>query len=134
VIDNRSKAVKQFYHMLDKDVADSLDESQRNEIERTIDAMGLVTRHPLDVRKTIPWIGKRYYFVLLAGRDRRRAVRYEKSRLLNFLLTATITLGIIAIIVLALLALYLIKSALGIDVFKHFSFGVWDWFKDLSGI
>lgn len=134
MIDNRSKAVKQFYHMLDKDVADSLGESQRNEIERTIDAMGLVTRHPLDVRKTIPWIGKRYYFVLLAGRDRRRAVRYEKSRLLNFLLTATITLGIVAIIVLALLALYLIKSALGIDVFKHFSFGVWDWFKDLSGI
>ena len=29
----------------------------------------------------------------------------------------------------AVLTMYLIKSALGIDIFKHFSFGVWDAFK-----
>jgi hypothetical protein len=27
------------------------------------------------------------------------------------------------------LVLYLIKSALGIDIFKDYSFGIWDWFR-----
>jgi hypothetical protein len=30
-----------------------------------------------------------------------------------------------------LLLLYLVKSALGIDLFDGYSFGIWHWFKSL---
>ena len=39
--------------------------------------------------------------------------------------------NILASTLFGILVLYLIKSALGIDIFKGFSFGVWDWFKGL---
>lgn len=43
---------------------------------------------------------------------------------------------VLAVILLAcglvgLLLLYLLKSALGIDIFPDYSFGVWTWFKGL---
>ena len=50
----------------------------------------------------------------------------------NFFNKLSLLIKIIAIVIVVLLvtlSLYLIKSAMGIDVFPHFSFGVWDWFK-----
>ena len=35
------------------------------------------------------------------------------------------TLNVIAVFSLAILTLYLIKSALGLDIFPNFSFGIW---------
>lgn len=86
--------------------------------------------HPVDVRGTIPWFKYRYYYVVIAGKNKRELSRAEQkaSRLINatFLaafLTISVTLG--------LLILYLIKSALGINLFEGFSLGIWDWFKSL---
>lgn len=124
------KVISQFYHTLDKDVAHSLSEEQKREIEKAVKSMGLVARHSIDIRETFPWFGKRFYYVFLCGRDRRK-IRRERSRIGNVIVTAMITLGAITVSLLALLALYLIKSALGIDIFKGFSLGIWDWFKEL---
>ncbi|MDP5131490.1 MAG: 3-phosphoshikimate 1-carboxyvinyltransferase [Paraglaciecola sp.] len=86
--------------------------------------------HPVDVRGTIPWFKYRYYYVVIAGKNKRELSRAEQkaSRLINatFLaafLTISVTLG--------LLILYLIKSALGINLFEGYSLGIWDWFKSL---
>ena len=85
-------------------------------------------QHPIDLRGTLKFWRWRYYYVLLAGRNKRDLSRREQdlSRIAtafavaSFLLFATL---------LGLVVLYLIKSALGIDIFPNYSFGLWGWFK-----
>ncbi|ELP5728977.1 hypothetical protein QTV44_002232 [Vibrio vulnificus] len=132
-MDNKkaNKAVAQFYRTLDTEVAASLNAKQKREIEQAVLSLGLVAKHSVDVRKSLPWFGKRYYLVLLCGRDRRQQLRTEESKLANFLAVSFTVLFIFALIGLSSLALYLLKSALGIDIFEGFSLGIWDWFKNL---
>ncbi|HDY7967005.1 TPA: hypothetical protein RQK66_001570 [Vibrio vulnificus] len=126
-----NKAVAQFYHALDKQTAESLTEQQKRDIEQAVQAIGLVARHSIDVRKSLPWVGKRYYLVLLCGRDRRGQVRAEESKLANFFTVTFVVIALLTLFGLSALALYLLKSALGIDIFKDYSLGIWDWFKGL---
>lgn len=128
---NRSdRVIKHFYHTLDSDIAKSLNDEQKHAIEHAVKSMGLAARHSIDIRETVSWFGKRFYFVFLCGRDHRRQVR-ERSKLVHVILTLLVLVGLVSIFLLAMLALYLIKSALGIDIFEGFSFGIWDWFKEL---
>jgi hypothetical protein len=66
--------------------------------------------------------------VLLAGRNRRTLTEREKriQRLSMALLLAAFLLFSTAV---GILVLYLLKSALGIDLLPGFSFGVWGWFQ-----
>lgn len=87
-------------------------------------------KHSVDLRGTVKFWHRRYYFVFLAGRNYRQLSRLEQE--LSLLGKATM----LAVILLAcglvgLLLLYLLKSALGIDIFPDYSFGVWTWFKGL---
>ncbi len=126
-----NKAVAQFYHALDKQTVESLTEQQKRDIEQAVQSIGLVARHSIDVRKSLPWFGKRYYLVLLCGRDRRGQVRAEESKLANFFTVTFVVIALLTLLGLSALALYLLKSALGIDIFKDYSLGIWDWFKGL---
>lgn len=87
-------------------------------------------KHRVDLRGTVKLWHRRYYFVFLAGRNYRELSRLEQE--LSLLGKATV----MAVILLAcglvgLLLLYLLKSALNIDIFPDYSFGVWTWFKGL---
>jgi hypothetical protein len=87
-------------------------------------------KHSVDLRGTVKFWHRRYYFVFLAGRNYRQLSRLEQE--LSLLGKATV----LAVILLAcglvgLVLLYLLKSALGIDIFPDYSFGVWTWFKGL---
>jgi hypothetical protein len=84
--------------------------------------------HALDLRFTLKWWRWQYYFVLLAGRNRRTLTEREKriQRLSMALLLAAFLLFSTAV---GILVLYLLKSALGIDLLPGFSFGVWGWFQ-----
>ncbi|WJG23677.1 hypothetical protein [Vibrio furnissii] len=126
-----NKTVTQFYHALDKQVAAELTDTQKQAIEHAIKSVGLVHRHGVDVRKSLPWFGKRYYLVLLMGRDRRHQLRPSESKWANFVVTSLMIVGLLALLGLSFLALYLIKSAMGIDIFPNYSLGIWDWFKGL---
>ncbi len=87
--------------------------------------------HPVDLRDSFGIFNWRYYFVLVAGRDRRRHPerRYKILGYIKFLFL----LGYLASsTLLGLLALYLIKSAYGINIFSGFSLGIWGWFKHLT--
>lgn len=85
--------------------------------------------HAIDVRGTLRVWRWRYYYVFLAGRNLRTLTRREEAVfrvaeigfLFGFLAFST---------VLGILALYLLKSFLGIDLIPGYSFGVWDWFKN----
>ncbi|WP_296053344.1 hypothetical protein [uncultured Alteromonas sp.] len=79
-------------------------------------------------RVSVPFTTTRFFWVFLAGRDKRELSRGE----INVKRTTLIALIFGAIMVsslMGLLVLYLIKSALGINLFEHFSLGIWGWFK-----
>ncbi|ALZ84750.1 MULTISPECIES: hypothetical protein [Pseudomonas] len=87
-------------------------------------------KHSVDLRGTVKFWHRRYYFVFLAGRNYRQLSRLEQE--LSLLGKATVLAAILlACGLVGLVLLYLLKSALGIDIFPDYSFGVWTWFKGL---
>jgi hypothetical protein len=88
--------------------------------------------HALDWRWTLKWWRWQYYFVFLAGRNRRSLSQREQQieHMSMVILALLLVLLAMALGMLGVLVLYLAKSALGIDLLPGFSFGVWGWFKD----
>lgn len=85
-------------------------------------------RHQIDWRGTFSIWSNQYYFVLVGGRNKRNLSRAQR----NLSLAAKagmITLFLFFSMLVGLVALYLVKSALGINLFPNFSLGLWDWFK-----
>jgi hypothetical protein len=84
--------------------------------------------HPVDLRWTIKIWRKRYYFVFVAGVNRRPLSRRQQE--LARVGMALLMTGVIGFsMLLGLLFLYLLKSAAGIDIDPDSSLGIWDWFK-----
>lgn len=92
-------------------------------IERTKPRPG---KHSLDFRVSLPVLGRRYYMVLLGGKERRSRARLAAegqdaarrlwigySLLVSVLFTASCMLGILLV--------YLVKSMLGMDLFDESS-------------
>lgn len=110
-----------------KSIQDSFTEEQLSHLKIAIGARQW-GNHVIDYRGVIKIFRYRYYYVLLAGRNRR--VLSIKEQKIASVAQAIFFIGVFSLItVLTFLFLYLIKSALGIDMFKGFSLGVWDWFK-----
>ncbi len=85
-------------------------------------------RHQIDWRGTFSLWSNQYYFVVVGGRNKRNLSRAQR----NLSLAAkagVITLFLFFSMLVGLVALYLVKSALGINLFPNFSLGLWDWFK-----
>lgn len=85
--------------------------------------------HAIDFRGTLRFWRWRYYYVFLAGRNvrslsRRQEIAFRATEIA--FLIAFFTLSAL----LGILALYLLKSFLGIDLIRGYSFGVWDWFEN----
>jgi hypothetical protein len=87
-------------------------------------------KHKVDVRGTIPIFFTEYriYYVLLMGLNLRSLNRREKSLALAALLVI-FSLFVILSSLCGLVILYLLKSALGIDLMEGFSLGLWGWFS-----
>lgn len=86
------------------------------------------SHHPIDIRGTVKGFRNRYYYVFLAGKNKRELSRNEEqaSKLMK---TFVLTLFLSISMLIGLVAIYLLKSALGINFFEDFSLGLWDWFK-----
>jgi hypothetical protein len=111
-----------YLAQLDPAVAASLTAQQRAEIERVM-ALALPRPAPkiVDLRFTVDLLVSRYFIVLMVGKDRRRSPRnMPVSRLTqvgNWLTAVGLLLGFnLALSTSLLMLLYLIKSALGIDL------------------
>ena len=122
-------AIKKLLSRMPEQVASSFTDEQ---LTHLLTAVGSRSwgKHKVDFRGTfkLPFYQWRYYYVLLAGRNYRELSR--KERRMSLLITTVIsTLFLMFSAVLGLLVLYLIKSALGIDLFPGFSLGIWGWFK-----
>ncbi len=70
-----------FLESMPEEVASSFTELQLETIEHALEG-GKWRDHPVDVRLSIPVLWRRFYFVLLAGSERRSAERrkYERAR------------------------------------------------------
>jgi len=102
----------------------SLTATQLSAIEAAVRGGSPRKEHPVDVRLCIPLFFVRYYFVLLVGRDRRLGTkRSEAKRRHNMSISGILLfliLGLSPIILLIILILYVLKSALGIDLLPGF--------------
>ncbi len=117
---------KKFFSHIPSDIRQSFSPEQIQALE---DAFGEQwARHPLDIRRSFGFWRFRYYFVIIGGRERRDLTR-RQERFFS-LSELAFYIGFLAFSTsLGILALYLVKSALGIDIFPHFSFGIWDWWR-----
>lgn len=80
--------------------------------------------HTVDLRGGLSLWRWKYYYVVLGGRERRRLTTQEKRLMLYA--NATLAAALLIVVVLAsLLGLYIVKSALGINLFGDFSLGIW---------
>lgn len=120
--------VSRLLEKMPENVADSFDEEQLSHIRNAIGAREW-GKHKLDVRGTIKFFKWRYYYVVLAGRNRRSLSDTEVrfAALLNAVVLVTfLTFSVLV----GLVVLYLIKSALGINLIEGWSLGLWGWFRD----
>lgn len=101
-------------------------DDQLHALKQALDAPKRV--HAIDLRWTLSFWRGNYYFVFLLGRDRRELSRRAQA-LERVVLAAALGLFVTVSVLFGLLVLYLIKSALGIDIFPHYSLGIWDWFR-----
>ena len=115
--------------LMPETVQDSFTDEQLKNLKVAITATSW-KKHAIDIRSSVSLFSYRYYYVLIAGRDQREMSRRELrvQRLIYFLFFC---LFLIFSTLLGILVLYLIKSAMGLDIFPDFSFGVWGWFKGL---
>lgn len=67
--------------------------------------------------------------VLLAGRNRRTLSDRER-KVQRLGVAVFLTAFLLVFTAVDLMVLYLVKSALGIDLLPGFSLGVWDWFQE----
>jgi hypothetical protein len=106
------------------DILDKLTEEDKNSIKSTIDlAISRPSPKLIDLRFLVDLIVVRYFVVLLVGKDNRKKQReYSSSGITKF---ANLVVAILLVIAMSLLisavtilVAYLIKSALGIDLFS----------------
>jgi hypothetical protein len=116
-----------FLGRLPQETAVSLSDTQLQHIKVAIGS-GQYRKHKIDVRGTfpVPFYTSRVYFVFLMGRNIRRLSRQEKSMAAATILLLTL-LFLTMSVVTGLVVLYLVKSALGINLIESFSLGLWDW-------
>lgn len=101
-------------------------EEQLQALKLALDAPKRV--HVLDLRWRLGFWRWNFYFAFLFGRDRRELTRRQQIAERWALATASVLFVTVSTL-FGLLVLYLIKSAMGINIFPHFSLGIWGWFK-----
>ncbi len=126
----RPLVIDRFYEVLDEQTQAQLSPEQKQEIENAIISITLSSRHRIDIRKSFPFFGARYFLVFLLGRDLRKRLRKE-SAITRVVMTFLILSGVLFATLCVLLTLYMIKSAVGIDLIHDYHVGIWDWWLSL---
>ncbi|WP_031564262.1 hypothetical protein [Rheinheimera texasensis] len=128
----KDPAIQKLLERMPSEVQQSFTEAQLSYLRVALGARQW-GKHKLDLRGTLGLGSWRYYYVLVAGRNIRGSQRSEHLSHKTGLLVKAVLVSVLLIIsiVLGLLLLYLLKSALGIDLFADFSLGIWGWFKEL---
>jgi hypothetical protein len=123
----KNKRLGKFLKSMPEDVQHSFTEEQLKNLQIALRSPSW-KKHPIDFRRSIAFFSYHYYYVFIAGRDNRELTRQEiHIKRWSYLIFITLFLSFSSL--LGLLVLYLIKSAMGIDLFPNFSLGIWSWFN-----
>ncbi|NER78321.1 MAG: hypothetical protein F6K42_01845 [Leptolyngbya sp. SIO1D8] len=105
-------ALERFLKNLPEDVANSFTLEQLKAMQVALQSTQW-RRHPIDIRLSIPLLWKRFYFVLVAGPERRSKQRLKSDQIRNPVWTPVNLLfatGLIGLGILAALGLFQLKS------------------------
>ncbi len=84
--------------------------------------------HPIDIRHSAGFWRWRYYFVFIAGKEK-RALTSRQRKAFRMVEVLFITGFLFVSTMLGLAILYMLKSALGIDLLPDTHLGLWQWLK-----
>mgnify|MGYP000753915477 CR=1 FL=1 len=123
--------IMSFLSHLPQETASVLTDTQLSHIKVAIGS-GQYRKHKVDIRGTFPvlFFPSRIYFVFLMGRNIRSLSRQEQNIAFTSMLLLT-TLFLMFSTMLGLVIVYIIKSALGINLLEGYSLGLWDWIKSV---
>lgn len=112
---------KQVLSTLEPEVFASLSPKQYAAFRHTLERARPIRRHAVNIRGILPLGVACYYFVLLAGRDRRDGTRHEEQELwrtMSSILGTVVLASVLLLLILSAILLmgYGIKSFLGIDL------------------
>ncbi len=117
-----------FLRRVPKEVGASFTDEQLRAIKMAFGARARGA-HPVDIRLNLDLLFWRGYLVLLAGGEQRSRARLEAEKGLRPLFTFANALFALLILSLSVLGglvfLYILKSALGIDLISGVSLGLW---------
>ena len=128
---SKTRALRKLLKEIDADVVDSFTPEQLRAINKAMQVKEWRT-HSIDFRPTLmlPFIPWNFYMVFLLGVNKRHLSSSERF-MAGFMFLLVLFLVGLTVFGFILLILYLMKSALGIDIFPNDSLGVWDEFKRL---
>tara|TARA_Y100000034_G_C6858135_1_gene390248 strand:+ start:325 stop:738 length:414 start_codon:yes stop_codon:yes gene_type:complete len=124
---HQDPVITRLLEKMPKKVASSFNEEQLSHLRNAIGAREW-GKHKLDVRGTVKFFKWRYYYVILAGRNR-RSLSEKEVKVARVLTASIVSTFITFAVLLGLIVIYLIKSALGINLIDGWSLGLWTWFK-----
>jgi hypothetical protein len=130
--------LERFFSRISREAAESFTDDQLLSIKQAFaDQVG--RDHSVDVRLSVPMLFRRYYVVFIAGPERRDHARRRRDKVGRRRVARTTNFAFMLIILLlglmsVLGVLYLLKSALGIDLLPNTSFGVWKSVQEQIGL
>lgn len=98
------KALERLLRSVPPEVADTFSEQQLDVILHFLDSL-FWKRHPIDLRASVPFFFKRFYFVFIAGSEKRSAQRLREDRIKTPLWTTSNIL------------LFVLVSSIGLFIF-----------------
>ncbi len=117
--------VLKLLSQLPADVKHSFSDEQLQAIRQAMGSPSWAT-HSIDIRGSVRYFRWGFYYVVLAGKNRRRLSRLDHEEKFSQFIHAWLLLILFgSLTTLSLLAFYLMKSALGVDIFPNFSLGIW---------
>lgn len=116
-----------LYSRIPAHVRDSLPLEQRQEVLNAFLTMTTSPNSPFKFEAVFPFFFRRYYLLLLFGRDRRRStsnaehVRRERvpMPIRSFMYMALLGIVLASFVITLFMGIYLLKSYLGIDLFPN---------------
>jgi hypothetical protein len=124
---------------IDRDILKSMTPEQVEAVRAALLAADEGKRHSVDIRLNLPLYFARYYFVIFAGRDKRKgtllkeAMRQNKQYTWGGILMVSLLgmLGVILFGLTAFITAYFVKTELGIDLIpgQHAEDIILKWFN-----
>ncbi|WP_162938181.1 hypothetical protein [Kiloniella sp. EL199] len=70
--------IKHYFSRIDPDIANSFTDEQKHAIKQMFGARGYA-KHPVEIRRSIPFGRHRFYLIFLLGRERRAYERLKSE-------------------------------------------------------